>query len=160
MASRLTANATVLMVAAWFCGCWPSDLHRITVDAAADAAVPTALDAAGDLGFPFQGLAPCLFASDYDHSATTVAFGGQLGTRFSPKCLTVAAGTTVTFSGAFDTHPLIPSIRGTPSSPIVTTTTGSIQAFTFAHPGFFPYYCGRHGDSSGGGMSGVVEVTP
>jgi plastocyanin len=33
-------------------------------------------------------------------------------------------------------------------------------AVTFGAAGFFPYYCGFHGNSAGSGMAGVVQVVP
>jgi plastocyanin len=64
----------------------------------------------------------------------------------------------VTFSGAFSSHPLAASTRGTTGSPITATSTGTTKAITFAAPGFFPYYCTIHGDNAGANMAGVIWV--
>ena len=46
-------------------------------------------------------------------AGTTVAFGGAQGLAYSPKCLKIAAGASVTFNGDFSTHPLL---KGTPGN--------------------------------------------
>ena len=102
-------------------------------------------------------------ATDYvDQSAAagvrTVSFGGV---AYTPRCLTIAAGQSVSFSGSFAAHPLrgglAPGQTGTATTPnpIANTDTGSTAAFTFATPGFYPFYCNVHFAS---GMTGVVQV--
>lgn len=81
--------------------------------------------------------------------------------EYTPKCIVVDKGTTVTFSGDFANHPLVPGefIEGTqnpdPSSPIKETDTGMEASFTLGEVGTYPYYCGFH---SSLGMYGVVFV--
>lgn len=125
-------------------------------DAATDA---TPADAATDAGSTFMAFAPCNAESDY-MSATTVSFGGTLGSVYSPRCVTVRAGSSLTFSGSFGGHPLRPSTRGTASNPIPSTDSGSSVMVTFPAVGFYPYYCSFHGTDSGSGMAGVVRVIP
>ncbi len=75
---------------------------------------------------------------------------------FTPKQLTVYAGTTITWvnngtrrhsatadDGSFDTG-LIP--------------VGLSKSITFDKPGKYPYYCMLHGDKGGEAMSGVITV--
>jgi plastocyanin len=82
----------------------------------------------------------------------------MLDFNFEPAEVSVPVGTTVRFinagqarhsatldSAAFDSTLLEP---------------GGEFSFTFNEPGTFPYYCTLHGLPGGGGMSGVVTVTP
>jgi plastocyanin len=71
---------------------------------------------------------------------------------YSPRCLRVTAGTTVTIE-ASGTHPLSPRSGGSPGNPIPSTSNNASVAFTT--PGFYPFECTVHGD---GGMTGVVWV--
>ena len=121
-------------------------------------ATDAAADAAG-----FRAVNPCNAAADYV-TGTSVTFGGMLA-LYSPQCLRVSAGTTVTFNGGSSTfamHPLTPSaLRGdTVGNPITPTSTGDTsKSFTFTTPGFFAYFCTIHGATdSGAGMAGVVWV--
>jgi plastocyanin len=105
----------------------------------------------------FTALAPCTSAGDYA-AASTVRFGGALGSAYSPRCVTVRVGDTLTWEGAFSSHPLSPSTRGTAANPIARTTTGTSAPVRFPRAGFYPFYCEFHGNDAGGGMSGVVQV--
>lgn len=106
----------------------------------------------------------CNTADFIDRTATaairTVAFGGTTGFAYSPKCITVAAGQQVTFSGMFASHPLRPGVgatttAGSPNNPIMATSTGTTVNFTFPTAGMYPYNCQLH---DGSGMNGVVKV--
>jgi plastocyanin len=114
----------------------------------------------GDGSAAFVAFAPCTSESAYVSNATEIAFGGTLGLVYSPACLKIAAGTQVTFSGDFGTHPLAPSTtRGMPSNnPIVVTGSGTTMSFTFDAPGFYGYFCGEHGTDQGSGMAGMIWV--
>lgn len=84
-------------------------------------------------------------------------------TSYSPRCMTIRAGQTVTFSMSFAAHPLsagVPhgsSAGATTPSPILTQRSGSSYAVTFASTGYFPFYCTTHGHLN---MAGVVRVSP
>lgn len=98
-----------------------------------------------------------------------VGFGGASGSAlftYSPKCITVAAGQRVTFSGgatsSFGVHPLGPGVLNSPAAgsagnPIPRTTDGNLRELTVTFPsaGTFPYICEAHAP---GGMVGVVRV--
>ncbi len=89
---------------------------------------------------------------------------GTMGLVFTPKCMTVAAGQTVRWSGSFTAHPLAPgnparADAGSTNTPIFATSSGLSMDVTFALPGTFPYYCQLHSFGSGMGMAGVVHVT-
>jgi plastocyanin len=120
-----------------------------------------AVEAGGGLPSAFSALAPCYRASDYVAGPlATISFGGSLGHQFSPACAAVPIGGVVTFSGDFGSHPLHASTRGSPGSPITGSSAGTVASFSFPQVGFYPFYCQVHGDDAGGGMAGVIEVTP
>jgi plastocyanin len=100
---------------------------------------------------------PCLTEASYSQG-TTITFANF---SYTPTCLKVAPGTTVTFSGDFASHPLAPSAtRGTVAgNPIPATSTGTTKAVVFPTAGYFAYYCTVHGnDAAGLAMVGVVWV--
>jgi plastocyanin len=92
---------------------------------------------------------------------TTITFTSF---TYAPKCVRVSAGTSVTFSGSFASHPLLGGVVAgstvTPatSGPFVpATSTGTSQTFVMSSAGTFPYYCVPHATI---GMNGVVFVVP
>ena len=100
---------------------------------------------------------PCPAESDYVTGPTTVDFGLiNGGLQLPPKCLKVAAGTTVTFSGDFSSHPLEPSAqRGTLTGNPITSTSavtdgGTTKTFAFPTPGFYAYFCQVHDSTTPG----------
>jgi plastocyanin len=114
----------------------------------------------------FMAVLPCPTESAYMTGPTTVNFGLiDGGFNYSPKCLKVSAGSSVTFSGDFSSHPLEPSaLRGTLTGNPITSTSavadgGTTKTFAFPTPGFYAYFCQFH-DSTDSGMfmSGVVWV--
>jgi plastocyanin len=113
-----------------------------------------------DAASAFKGFDPCASESSYVSNTTQIAFGGALGLNYSPACLKVAAGATITFSGDFATHPLTPSISRTTvtSNPIVSTESGTTKSFTFVTPGFYGYFCLQHGTDEGVAMAGMIWV--
>src|SRR5262245_21937690 len=115
---------------------------------------------AGGGGVPFQAVSPCTAASSYTTTGTTIQFGVNGAHTYEPSCLAVANGATVTFSGEFGLHPLVPStMRGTTSgNPILSTPTGTSASFTFPDAGFYAYFCSFHGTDDGLSMAGVVWV--
>jgi plastocyanin len=115
----------------------------------------------------------CSETSFVDRTATgaarVVGYGGASGSgpfTYSPACIIVAAGQSVTFSGgtnsSFGVHPLSPGVLDSPragsaGNPIPRTTDGNVREVTVAFPaaGNFPYICEFH---AAGGMVGVVRV--
>lgn len=71
---------------------------------------------------------------------------------FTPRTLTVKAGTMVTFRNDDDIPHLIVSSDGSFRSKALDT--GDTYAFTFTKAGDFPYFCGLHPH-----MQGTVTVT-
>jgi plastocyanin len=116
---------------------------------------------AGGSSANFMAVPPCDVESAY-MTGTTISFpASPTDFSYSPKCLKVSAGATVTFSGDFTLHPLLPSThRGTlTGSPITSTATGTTASFDFPTAGYYAYFCGVHGPSDGAaGMVGVVWV--
>jgi plastocyanin len=88
---------------------------------------------------------------------------GAEGLKFTPPCLQIASGQTVTFEGSLTAHPIAPgnpddAAAGSPGSPIEAVSTGRSVAFTFDGAGTFPYYCELHAFGAGRGMAGAIYV--
>jgi plastocyanin len=98
------------------------------------------------------------FTDHTDGGTPTVGFGGGLGNNYSPKCLRIKAGQSITFSGAFTSHPLDQACG--PVDVITATDTGSTASFTFSATGRYGYFCTVHGTSTGTGMAGAINVVP
>jgi len=127
-----------------------------TDDAAADppdAAAPTA-DGGGEPTCPasFAGCASYVDATAND-AGRTVSFTSF---QYVPKCLRIAAGQSVTFSGSFAVHPLKQACG--PAAVIAPTASGSSATFVFEAPGAYGYFCSAHGTEGGSGMAGSVLV--
>lgn len=102
----------------------------------------------------------CDEATAEDHSAdakVAIAFGGAVGFKYSPACIKVKAGTTVTFNGDFVSHPLSGGLDGTKdaNSPIKETLSGATKDFVLADVGTYGFFCEFH---QAGGMKGAVFV--
>ena len=82
---------------------------------------------------------------------SSIAFSGG---SYTPKCLKILIGSEVTVS-ASKRHPLF-SQGVNPLNPITATET--TKSFEFNDPGFFGYFCDKHGDASGSGMAGSIWV--
>lgn len=99
----------------------------------------------------FQVVSNCA-ESDYVMADVESSIQFQ-GMGYTPKCLKVAVGSTVTIA-ASGHHPLAPQPQA--GNPIGETE--QTQAFTFNQAGFFGYFCDRHGDANGNGMAGTIWV--
>jgi plastocyanin len=102
-------------------------------------------------------------ASAFVEASPPTVFIGRDGLLFTPKCLTVAQGTTVRWEGSLAAHPIAPGNpedpqAGSPGNPIGKTSSGSSVEFTFTAPGTFAYYCELHTFGAGIGMAGAVFV--
>ena len=103
-----------------------------------------------------------------DTTGSTGGDGGGGGTpntvqvsnnTFSPQTITVAAGTTVTWTWVATArgHDIIPNASGgQPSEPTVQDGPATYQ-HRFDTPGTYDYYCNQHG-APGSGMHGTVIV--
>jgi plastocyanin len=76
--------------------------------------------------------------------------------RFAPEAISVAAGTTVTWTNHDNfTHSVQFLDGGLPTDPLLMQP-GATATFTFAAPGTFAYQCHLHPQN----MRGTVTVTP
>lgn len=113
-----------------------------------------------DGGVSLNGCTDAKFIDSTANTNTNVAFGGALGDNFSPPCVTVAVGRSVTFKGQFSFHNLnkgspLDANAGSPNNPITEVTNGAEKVVTFPTAGDYPYICEFHNAS---GMMGVVRV--
>jgi plastocyanin len=78
---------------------------------------------------------------------------------FQPASLTVAAGTTVTWTwdAGATSHNVTPAVPATPPGASGTFAAPHTYEFTFNTPGTYSYYCTLHGSPTTG-MRGVVIV--
>jgi plastocyanin len=80
---------------------------------------------------------------------------GPAPAQYDIPCMKIKAGQSVTWSGAFENHPLEPA-GGSAGSPITLTDTGTEKSFTFPNPGTYGYDCEFHP----GDMFGAIRVVP
>jgi len=127
----------------------------------AGAAGTTGSGGTGGSSGNFMAVPPCNTEGDYMSGSTVTFPASATDVSYTPKCLKVTAGATVTFNGDFTLHPLEPSTkRGTlTGNPITSTGTGTTKGFVFPTAGYYAYYCMTHGPSDGAaGMVGVIWV--
>jgi plastocyanin len=117
---------------------------------------------AGSSGAGGTELCGCTEAAAVDLTAETLAEIG-FGFSYSPKCIKLKVGASVTWNGPFFSHPLSPyTALGTQPNPIPPTDSGSSMTYTFESAGAFGYYCTLHGGEAetSAGMCGAVFVLP
>lgn len=95
-----------------------------------------------------------------------IAFGGAVGFAYSPSCIKVTSGTSVTFNGSFSSHPLqggvivgttaTPAAAGSTPLPTTALSTGTTASFVMQPAGTYGYYCQFHGVADG--MMGAIIV--
>lgn len=152
-----------------------------------DVASTTDAAPASDAGFaesgpPDSGFDPCGDTGGPDATSDTpicdctlpdavdLASTGNLVIEFTykytPRCVVVPAGTTITWQGNFLAHPLWPSacsgdVAQNPIHDVSDVSQTSLE-IDFPVPGVFPYYCPNHANDgpSPEGMCGVVYVVP
>ena len=76
--------------------------------------------------------------------------------KFTPKNVTIKAGSEVTWVNKEGTH-TVTADDGSFQSP--NLSAGKNYTHTFTRPGTYRYYCSFHGGAGGADMSGVVTVT-
>jgi len=95
-----------------------------------------------------MGAAMLTGASRADVPAAPTAQVAIANMSFSPRTLTVTAGTTVTWVNRDgDAHSVESRGKGFTSSPLLNT--GDKYSFTFATPGTYEYYCAVHASMTG-----------
>lgn len=136
------------------------------LDAPAPGDAPVALDAPAPLDAPSTdapaGIAACAaayagctkFTDLTGMASTTVAFGS--GFNYTPECLRVDVGTTVTLPGA-SIHPLGQGC-GAQDVGIAAAGATTDQTVTFDTVGTYGFFCMFHGAPDGTGMAMAVEV--
>jgi plastocyanin len=113
-----------------------------------------------------NGCASADFAPATSTGVARIQYGDPLGLVFSPKCLSISAGESVTFVGDttqgsnFAVHPLRPggalgTDPGSPGNPIAAQNGGSTYTVVFPAAGTYGYFCQNH---EGMGMYGAVQV--
>lgn len=131
--------------------------------AASSSSSSSGMGGGGGAGGGEMGLNGCVQAMAEDFtgmSAVTIQFAGV---EYTPACIRVKIGTSVTFQGSFSFHPLqggtVTNGVGVPDpmSPITLTATGMMASFTLSDAGDVPYYCTAHANS---GMKGAIFVEP
>ncbi|HSZ82459.1 MAG TPA: hypothetical protein VLA14_09260 [Polyangia bacterium] len=108
--------------------------------------------AGADAGTSFLAIAPCSTASSYVTGMSTIMTTATF--TYSPACLKVTAGSTVTIEGSA-IHPLSGLTTGSPNNPIPSGGQMTPQTVVFPTPGFYPFHCDAHFSI---GMAGVVWV--
>lgn len=88
-----------------------------------------------------------------DGGVITGPSGGS-PSQYSPNCVHVHTGQSVTWNSNFTSHPLA-AFGGDTPNPIQATTTGTTVTFAFPSVGTYGFHCGIHT----GSMFGAVEVT-
>ena len=76
--------------------------------------------------------------------------------QFTPKSLTIKAGSEVTWEVKEGTHTIIAD-KGLFESQ--TLSAGQKFSYKFAKPGVYQYYCSFHGSKGGHEMAGTIKVT-
>ncbi len=97
----------------------------------------------------------CTTFSDLTAGGGTITFPTQAApAQYQPNCVKIKVGQTLTWTGSFSAHPLVPEGGDSPN-PIQPTSTGTDMSFTFGNAGTFGFGCGIHST-----MSGAVLVVP
>jgi plastocyanin len=97
----------------------------------------------------------CMTFTDLTPPNTAViAFGGNLGNVYVPKCAMVKVSQPITFNGDFTTHPLS---QTSGAAAIPHTPSGTTVTFSIGTAGTYDYQCDVHHAS---GMTGEIKVVP
>lgn len=168
MSIRLFPSVIAIGVAAGtFTACSSDSTRSEPGDGSADARSPTP-DAAADTAAPADGsadagpvcapsFAGCTSFEDRtaDGADRKVSFKDF---QYTPKCLRMKVGQTVTFVGDFDRHPLVSACG--PSLAMDKRTGSGSAGFMLTAPGIYGYYCLDHGNPAGAVMAGGIDVVP
>lgn len=124
---------------------------------------PTAGSGSGDEIPTLNGCAASAYVDQSAEDGARIVQIASAGLVFTPRCLLIAAGQSVTFEGSLAAHPLAPGNAnddgiGSPDNPIQPTSSGRSVSFAFPEPGTYPYFCELHGFGDGSGMSGAIHV--
>jgi plastocyanin len=90
------------------------------------------------------------------NATRTITFPMDLApVQFSPHCMKIKAGQSVTWNGQFPSHPL-EAMGGDTGNPIPPTSTGMTVSVTFPNAGTFGFDCANHPSM----MHGAILVVP
>jgi len=95
------------------------------------------------------------FTDDTATAATITGPTNSNPSQYSPNCVHIKAGQSVTWNADFTAHPL-QAFGGTTPSPITVTSSGTTVSFTFPNAGTYGFQCQVHPSL----MQGAIEVTP
>lgn len=124
-------------------------------DAGSSSNAPAAPAPANDAGAP-EVVNGCTSFTDMTAGGATIAGPmDAIPAQFTPNCVHVKVGQTVTWNVDLTAHPLGAS-GGTTPSPIQTTSTGTSVTFTFDAAGTYGFHCLAHPTI----MFGAVQVSP
>ena len=153
MKSSFTAAVALII----YTGCGEAPLTTTDAGTKVDAGTSTSRDAG-----TVPTLNGCAGSAFIDRSTgdRTIAFGSAVGLKYSPNCMIITAGQSVTFSGDFTSHPLVGGeymgTGGSKPNPVPSKSTGTDNAVVaFPTRGLYPYYCNFHASS---GMTGAIWV--
>ncbi|MDB4990836.1 MAG: hypothetical protein JWN04_6014 [Myxococcaceae bacterium] len=126
--------------------------HDATTGDSGNAAIPT-----------INGCAAADYLDKSGPNDSRIIEIASMGLTYTPRCIIVAKGQTVTWTGSLNAHPLAAGNAahpdaGTLPSPIVEKSSGNSVAYAFPNAGVYPYYCTNHGYGAGDGMSGSIYV--
>ena len=110
-------------------------------------------DSGSDAAAPVNGCTT--YEDDTAAGATVNGPTTAAPAQYSPACVHIKVGQSVTFNSSFSAHPLA-AFGGDTGNPIQTTSTGTTASFTFSQAGTFGFHCQAHPAT----MQGAVEVTP
>jgi len=116
-----------------------------------------AADSAADTGVTVQGCSPSDFADKTDAAAMRgITFPMDFTpVQYSPPCMKIKAGQSVTWTGSFTNHPL-EAMNGDAGNPIKPTTMGTTVTVAFPTAGTFGFDCANHPSI----MKGAILVVP
>ena len=144
-------------------GCGGGEFHPPEVTEAGsdpDAATTSPICAANDAGAVKASCTEAELAAGVRTAASDlrviVAPDRDPSSPFVPNCMVIKVGQTVTWTGAFSKHPLIPRENSTLPNPIQVVASGTSTAVTFDCAGTFNFSCRTHKDN----MLGTVRVVP
>ncbi|MER2566703.1 MAG: hypothetical protein ABTQ32_38625 [Myxococcaceae bacterium] len=101
----------------------------------------------------------CTSWTDLTDSPSKVVRFPSGNDRYTPACVRVRFGQSVTFQGGdFGSHPMSQAC-GPVILPAFEQSSGTSASITFDKAlGVFGYFCTHHGSASGSGMAGAIEV--
>lgn len=124
-----------------------------SLEPAPPSSPPPTAPAVVDAGDVDDGPA-CTSAGDRRDSIFKVVWFPDTGPSYTPGCMLVRAGASVTFLGDFGQYPMIPMGDGA-RNPIPVTTSGMSVTVTFYENGRY-----RYGSPAFPKMRGAIEVVP